>query len=67
MVGFDDFEFADLVTPGVTVVAQDPAGLGQMAAALLFERLAGVAGPARQVVLPTRLVVRGSAERPPPV
>jgi LacI family transcriptional regulator len=66
LVGFDDFEFADLVTPGVTVVAQDPAGLGRTAATLLFQRLAGLAGPARQVVLPTRLIVRGSGEQPPP-
>ncbi|ACU71485.1 transcriptional regulator, LacI family [Catenulispora acidiphila DSM 44928] len=66
LVGFDDFEFADLVTPGVTVVAQDPAALGRTAAALLFERLAGLTEPARQVVLPTRLVVRGSGELPPP-
>lgn len=65
LVGFDDFEFADLVTPGVTVVAQDPAGLGRTAASLLFERLGGLGGPAQQVVLPTRLVVRGSGELPP--
>jgi LacI family transcriptional regulator len=65
LVGFDDFEFADLVTPGVTVVAQDPAGLGRTAASLLFERLGGLGGPAQEVVLPTRLVVRGSGELPP--
>lgn len=65
LVGFDDFEFADLVTPGVTVVAQDPAGLGRTAAALLFERSAGLAEPVRRVVLPTRLVVRGSGETGP--
>ncbi|MGH3433480.1 MAG: LacI family DNA-binding transcriptional regulator, partial [Thermocrispum sp.] len=35
LVGFDDFELADLLDPGVTVVAQDPAELGRTAAELL--------------------------------
>ena len=29
LVGFDDFELADLLTPGVTVVAQNPAEMGR--------------------------------------
>jgi LacI family transcriptional regulator len=63
MVGFDDFELADLLR--VTVVAQDPAELGRQAAALLFQRME--AGPAalRRIVIPTRLVQRGSGELPP--
>lgn len=65
LVGFDDFELADLVTPGTTVVAQDTAGLGQIAAELLFRRLGGDRGPAQRIELPTRLIVRGSAEFPP--
>jgi len=36
MVGFDDFDLADLLR--VTVVAQDPAELGRQAAGLLFQR-----------------------------
>ena len=66
LVGFDDFELADLVTPGTTVVAQDTAGLGRIAAELLFQRLAGDRDPARRIKLPTRLIVRGSGEIPPP-
>jgi LacI family transcriptional regulator len=62
LVGFDDFELADLVTPGTTVVAQDTAGLGRIAAELLFRRLAGDDGPAQRVELPTRLIIRGSGE-----
>jgi LacI family transcriptional regulator len=65
LVGFDDFELADLVTPGTTVVAQDTAGLGRIAAELLFRRLAGDRGPVQRIELPTRLIVRGSAEFPP--
>jgi len=65
VVGFDDFELADLVTPATTVIAQDTAGLGRIAAELLFHRLTGDRGPARRVELPTRLIVRGSGELPP--
>ena len=65
LVGFDDFEFADLLTPGVTVVAQDPAEMGRRAAELLFGRLAGTRGPAQYIELGTQLIVRGSGEIPP--
>jgi len=61
LVGFDDFELADLLDPAVTVVAQDPAGMGDRAAAQLFRRLSGEGGPARTELLPTRLVVRDSS------
>ncbi|WP_327047521.1 LacI family transcriptional regulator [Microbispora sp. NBC_01189] len=64
LVGFDDFELADLL--GVTVVAQDPARLGRTAADLLFLRMAGDDGPVTRFELPTRLIPRGSGERPPP-
>ncbi|MFG1863809.1 LacI family DNA-binding transcriptional regulator [Microbispora bryophytorum] len=63
LVGFDDFELADLL--GVTVVAQDPARLGRTAADLLFMRLAGDEEPTSRIELATRLVPRGSGERPP--
>jgi LacI family transcriptional regulator len=62
LVGFDDFELADLLDPPVSVVALDPGLLGQAAAELLFARLAGDTSPPRRVVLPVRLVPRGSGE-----
>lgn len=65
LVGFDDFELADLLTPPVTVVAQEPALLGRRAADLLFRRLEGAEEAPRRVILPTRLVRRGSGELPP--
>ncbi|MFJ9416786.1 LacI family DNA-binding transcriptional regulator [Streptomyces sp. NPDC101227] len=65
LVGFDDFELADLVRPAITVVAQDAARLGRTAAGLLFRRLEGAAEPPRRLVLPTRLIARGSGEIPP--
>ncbi|MCM2579793.1 LacI family DNA-binding transcriptional regulator [Streptomyces meridianus] len=65
LVGFDDFELADVVSPAVTVVAQDAAELGRAAARLLFGRLEGTARAPERLELPTRLIVRGSGETPP--
>ena len=66
LVGFDDFPLADLLQPAVTVVAQDPTAIGRAAADLLFARLNGDDSPFRTVVVPSRLVVRGSGELVPP-
>jgi LacI family transcriptional regulator len=63
LVGFDDFELADLL--GTTVVRHDSQELGLHAAALAFGRLAGDNGPPRRVIVETRLVARGSGEVPP--
>ncbi len=65
MVSFDDIPLADVVDPGVTVVAQDPHALGRAAAELLFARLDGYDGPTRNIVVPTRLIERGSGELQP--
>lgn len=65
LVGFDDFELADLLRPPVTVVAQDVDAMGRTAAELLLRRLAGDRRPATRVVLRTRLIMRGSGEIPP--
>lgn len=65
LVGFDDFELADLLDPGVTVVAQNPAEMGRRATELLFGRLAGTGGPTQYIELGTQLIVRGSGEIPP--
>jgi LacI family transcriptional regulator len=62
LVGFDDFELADLLDPPVTVVAHDVSALGESAAELLFARIQGDSSAPRKVVLPVRLVPRGSGE-----
>jgi LacI family transcriptional regulator len=66
LVGFDDVPLAEAIQPAITVVAQDPFGLGRHAAELLFSRLDGYNGPTRRVLLPTPLIERGSGELPPP-
>jgi DNA-binding LacI/PurR family transcriptional regulator len=65
LIGFDEFALADKVSPPVTVVAQDPVALGATAAQLLFSRITGDTSPPREVILLTRLVIRGSGEIPP--
>jgi LacI family transcriptional regulator len=62
LVGFDDFELADLVDPPVTVVQHDVTGMGRIAAELLFARIDGRDTPPETVVLATALVARGSGE-----
>ncbi|MEU1972700.1 LacI family DNA-binding transcriptional regulator [Microbacterium sp. NPDC019599] len=63
LIGFDDFDTADIL--GVTVVTHDPVELGRRAAQLAIERMADPAGFTTRIELPTRLLVRGSGERPP--
>jgi LacI family transcriptional regulator len=68
LVGFDDFELATALKPPVTVVTVDTNALGSTAARMLLRRLDGWTGTTERVVLPTRLVIRGSGEirpRPP--
>ncbi len=63
LVGYDDFELADVVDPPVTVVHQDPLVLGERAVQQVFARLAAGSGEPATVVVPTRLVVRASGRR----
>lgn len=64
-VGFDDLPLAGLLSPGLTVIAQEPRRVGEIAAERVFARLDGDTGPARNFLVPTRLIVRGSGEIPP--
>lgn len=65
LVGFDDFELADLLSPPVTVIAHEPNELGRAAAQILFARLRGDDSPPRNVLLPIHVIPRGSGEKPP--
>jgi LacI family transcriptional regulator len=66
VVGFDDFRLADLLPTPATVVAGDPAELGRRATELLLRRLSADGhGPAERIVLPVRLIQRGSGELEP--
>jgi len=63
LIGFDDFDLAEVI--GTTVVAHDAVAMGREAARLAYERISGLAVPARSIVISTSLIARGSGERPP--
>lgn len=60
VVGFDDMDWAPILTPPLTAVAQPTFELGRAAATLLLERIHRPSLQPRLVVLPPRLVVRES-------
>lgn len=62
VVGFDDIPTSDLLDPPLTVVAQDPRRIGEEAAKIVFAKLDGEVRAPKEIVIPTRLVVRGSGE-----
>ena len=62
LVGFDDFLLADLLEPGITVMAQDPAAIGRTAAEMLFRRLDGDESPSEHHTVVTQMITRGSGE-----
>jgi LacI family transcriptional regulator len=65
LAGFDDFELADMLGLPLTVVAYDPAEVGQLAASLLIDRLGDRdrdrdrPAPPRRIVVPTSVVEYG--------
>jgi LacI family transcriptional regulator len=63
LVGFDDFELADLL--GTTVVRHEALEIGAEAARLAFARLDGLDSRPQRIVIGTELVVRGSGEVTP--
>jgi LacI family transcriptional regulator len=66
LIGFDDIPLADLMRPAITVMAPDPSRLGTIAAERIFARLDGDTSPVQTVVVPAKLIARGSGEIPPP-
>ncbi len=66
LVGFDDIPLASRLTPPLTTVRQPIWSEGQVATALLVERLENPEAPVRQELLPTELVIREST-RPLPI
>jgi len=60
VVGFDDISIASQVDPPLTTIAQPMRELGETAARLLLQRLANPLASVPGVLLPHRLVIRGS-------
>ena len=62
LIGFDDFEMADIIQPAVTVVRQPSDTMGRIGAELLLSRLTAAKrqNKPKRIVLPVELVVRSS-------
>jgi LacI family transcriptional regulator len=66
VVGFDDVPMAEHVHPPLTTVHQPLDEIGRAAAEMLIRWVEGTPPDPRQVVLATRLVIRGSGAAPAP-
>jgi LacI family transcriptional regulator len=64
VVGFNDMPFLDKLRPPLSSVAVPQHELGAEAARMLLERFTETDRPARSVLLPLSLVVRGSTAEP---
>ena len=60
LTGFDDIPMAGLVSPGLTTVAQPMRKLGAKVAQILLAQIRGDPPGAPDVILSTRLLIRGS-------
>ena len=66
VVGFGDIPMSPALQPAITVIDQDPAGLGRIAVDRLIQRIEHPdAPPRRRTVRPVHLIPRGSGELPP--
>lgn len=61
LVGFDETEWANLVTPAVTVIAQPTYEIGKTAFELLHQRIAEPERPTRSIILRAELIPRPSS------
>jgi len=60
LIGFDDFDLADVLDPPISVVRQPIARIASRAAELLFEEMAGRKPAISMTTLDVELVLRGS-------
>jgi LacI family transcriptional regulator len=60
LVAFDDVDWAMLVEPNITVVAQPMFEIGRAAGQRVIARLSGDTSAPKRITLPTQLIVRGS-------
>ena len=70
VVGFDDFELAEVLGTPLTVVRQSPTGMARAAAELLFKKIAnlrvgtGAEEQTAKMLFPTELIIRRSCGCP---
>jgi LacI family transcriptional regulator len=62
VIGYDNIELASFTNPPLSTVAQDKTELGTQAIQILIERTEDKTRPTQRLVLPPRLIVRGSTD-----
>lgn len=60
IVGFDDYDWTQIVSPPITAVRQDAHGMGAQGARMLVELLTGETPDPAGVILPSELAIRQS-------
>jgi LacI family kdg operon repressor len=60
VLGFDDMEWAPLIRPGITTLAQPTYEIGKTAMKRVLERIDGDKSPAQNIAFSGQLIVRGS-------
>lgn len=69
LMGIDELDWCNLVTPGITTLAQPTEGIGRAAVEALLQRLEnrGNTAPPRRIQYQAQLIPRGSTQRPAPI
>jgi DNA-binding LacI/PurR family transcriptional regulator len=65
VTGYDDLPIAAYIDPPLTTVHQPMGEVGEYAASILLDRIAGLPRPPDRHLLPARLVVRQSTAPAP--
>ncbi|WP_419154237.1 LacI family DNA-binding transcriptional regulator [Weissella viridescens] len=61
LIGYDDDNFADLITPSVSAITQNPLGIGQLAAKQLLDIINAPSSiPPKKIEIPSRMDIRES-------
>lgn len=63
IIGFDDLEISQYLTPGLTTIHQEISLKGQKAVELLLKHIEDPSLPKQEEILPLKLVVRGSVKK----
>ena len=63
LIGFDDVEISQFMTPGLTTIRQQISLKGQKAVELLLKHIEDPTLPKQEEILPLQLVVRGSVKQ----
>jgi len=64
LIGFDDLDWMSFMKPGITAVVQPLMSMGEIAARLMLDRIAGRDGVIQHVTLEPSLAMRGSVGAP---